>query len=306
MYSRAFLPVLTPVLVVLVAAGCASEIPDGGRTAMAGGGSGSDGPGGQEAAGIPYAPTADDSLPPAIVGEAPPPRGRDLRYFGEDSATTGYLAVPAGEGPHPGVILVHEWNGLVDRVRQVADALAAEGYVALAADLYSGRTGGTREENMRLVREARSEMETVIRNLDAAAAYLRGRPDVTGRVAAMGWCFGGGIALSYGLGGNEHEGTAIFYGNLVTDPERLRTLDHEIYGTFGELDSGIPPEEVERFAEALRSAGIERDIHVYDDVGHGFWLWVDEDPAARRAPALDAWQRLKAYLERTVGSPGGD
>lgn len=302
MYSRALLPVLAPVVVAVMAAACASEAPGGGDAGMAGEGGGA---GGEEAAGIPYAPTADDSLPAAIVGEAPPPRGRDLHYFEEDGATTGYLAVPAGGGPHPAVILVHEWNGLVDRVRQVADAFAAEGYVALAADLYSGRTGGSRDENMRLVREVRSEMETVTRNLDAAAAYLRGRPDVTGRVAAMGWCFGGGIALSYGLGGTEHEGTAIFYGNLVTDPERLRTLDHEIYGTFGELDSGIPPEEVERFAEALRTAGIERDIHVYDDVGHGFWLWVDEDPAARRAPALDAWRRLKAYLERTLGAPAG-
>lgn len=112
----------------------------------------------------------------------------------------------------------------------------------------------------------------------------------------MGWCFGGGIALSYGLGGQNHEGTAIFYGSLVDDPERLATLDHPVYGTFGELDTGIPPEEVERFVEALREAGVENDVHVYENVGHGFWLRVDEDPETRRAPALDAWRRLKAYL----------
>ncbi|HSR41246.1 MAG TPA: dienelactone hydrolase family protein, partial [Longimicrobiales bacterium] len=213
-----------------------------------------------------------------------------------DSLTVGYLAVPEGEGPFPGVILIHEWNGLVDRIRQMADAMAAEGYVALAADLYRGRTGSSREENMALTREARSDMDRVVGNLDHAVDFLRERDDVTGRVAAMGWCFGGGIALSYGLGGQRHEGTAIFYGSLMDDPERLAALDHPIYGTFGELDTGIPPEEVERFVAALREAGVENDVHVYEDVGHGFWLRVDEDPETRRPPALDAWRRLKAYL----------
>jgi len=121
-------------------------------------------------------------------------------------------------------------------------------------------------------------------------------------VGAMGWCFGGGVALTFGLDGVNHEATAIFYGQLVDDPARLAALGHEVYGTFGQLDSGPSPEQVERFAQALEAAGIEQDLHVYDDVGHGFWLRVDEDPDARTAPALDAWVRLKAYFERTLQS----
>lgn len=246
-------------------------------------------------------PRPADSLPAAVLGEAPPPRGEDVHYFPADSAATGYLSVPEQEGPHPAVILIHEWDGLNDRVRQVADAMADEGYVALAADLYSGRTGSNPDENMALVREVRAHPETVIANLDAAQRLLRARDDVTGKVATMGWCFGGGIALSYAIGGAHHDGTAMFYGSLVTDPDSLAAIDHPIYGTFGALDSGIPPEQVERFVAALRAAGIDNDVHVYDDVGHGFWLWVDRDPAARRGPALDAWIRLKAYLKRTIG-----
>ncbi|MBW3660777.1 MAG: dienelactone hydrolase family protein [Gemmatimonadetes bacterium] len=80
---------------------------------------------------------------------APPPRGEVARYFADDPGTTGYLVVPEGEGPFPAVILIHEWDGLNDRIRQVADAMADEGYLALAADLYSGRTGANREENRR-------------------------------------------------------------------------------------------------------------------------------------------------------------
>jgi carboxymethylenebutenolidase len=117
----------------------------------------------------------------------------------------------------------------------------------------------------------------------------------------MGWCFGGGVALSFGLDGVNHEATAIFYGQLVDDPEVLARMSHEVYGTFAALDGGIPPEAVESFVAALREAGVENDVHVYDDVNHGFWLRVDQDPETRTAPALDAWQRLKAYLDRTLG-----
>lgn len=241
-----------------------------------------------------------DSLPDALVGAAPSPRGEDVRYFADDSAATGYVATPEAAGPHPAVILIHEWDGLNDRIRQVADAMADEGYVALAADLYSGRTGSDREENMALVREVRDRPDYVIANLDAAQAWLRDRDDVTGRIATMGWCFGGGVALSYALGGDAHEGTAIFYGSLITDPDSLAAIDHPIYGTFAEMDDGIPPEQVEEFVTALREVGVENDVHVYDGVDHGFWLWVEEDPDARAEPALDAWQRLKAYLDRTL------
>lgn len=252
---------------------------------------------------IAAAPTPPDSLPPAILGTALPPRGVPVRYFDGDSAATGYLALPAGPGPFPAAILIHEWDGLVDRIKQMADAMAAEGYAALAVDLFSGRTGSTDEQRMALVREALADTIRLIRNLDAAAAHLRSLPEATGRVATIGWCFGGGVALSYAIGGENHQGTAMFYGRLVTDPRRLTTPDtinHEIYGTFAAEDSSIPVAEVERFVEALREAGIENDVHIYDDVGHGFWLYVDQDPERRRAPALDAWQRLKAYLVRTI------
>lgn len=245
-------------------------------------------------------PTADGALPAALLGAAPAPGGAAIRYFAADTATTGYLALPEGAGPFPAVILIHEWNGLGDRVRQVADALAAEGYVALGADLFSGRTGSNPEENMALVRAANADPSVMIANLNAAVAFLRARPDVSGRIGAMGWCFGGGVALSFGLDGENHDATAIFYGRLLDDPVRLASLSHEVYGTFAALDQGPSLEQVDGFARALREAGVPNDIHVYDDVNHGFWLWVDQDPAVRTAPALDAWQRLKAYLARTL------
>lgn len=249
---------------------------------------------------VPVDPTAHDEIPEAIVGNAGPLKGTDFAYHDASPDTVGYLAIPDTAEAKGAVILIHEWNGLVDRVRQVADAFAAEGYVALAADLYSGRTGSNREENMALVRETLSNMDQIVSNLDAAASYLKSRDDVNGKVAAIGWCYGGGVALSYALGSENHEGTAIFYGRLLTDPEKLKSIQHEVLGTFAGKDQGIPPEQVHEFVEALRKAGVPNDVHIYDDVQHGFWLHVDRDPETNTAPALDAWQRLKAYLKRTL------
>jgi carboxymethylenebutenolidase len=249
---------------------------------------------------IPYAPTAADAVPAAILGKGAPPQGTPLKYFAANPKAVGYLAVPAGAGSHGAVILIHEWDGLGERVRQVADAFAAEGYVALAADLYSGRTGSNPEQNMALVKETLANPQQLIDNLAAAAVYLKGRKDVNGKVAAIGWCYGGGVALSFGLGNENHEGTAMFYGQLLMDPDQLKHMHHELYGTFAGLDDRITPELVGQFVTALRGAGVTNDVHVYDDVKHGFWLYVDRDPAANTAPALNAWQRLKAYLARTV------
>jgi carboxymethylenebutenolidase len=250
---------------------------------------------------VAFDPTAADQLPDALLGQAGPLSGTPVAYFATNPATNGYMAVPEGAGPFPAVILIHEWNGLVDRVREVADALAAEGYVALAADLFGGRTGTNADENMALVNEVMGDSATMIANLNAAVDYLRARPDVSGRIGAMGWCFGGGVALSFGLGGQNHDATAIFYGRLLDDPARLSSLSHEVYGTFAALDQGPSPEQVNAFVEALAAAGVPNDVHIYDEVNHGFWLHADQDPAVRGEPALDAWQRLKAYLGRTLG-----
>ncbi len=251
---------------------------------------------------VPYAPTSIEELPSAIFGVGAEPVGTYLNYFESDSGTRGYLSVPQGDGPFPAVVLIHGWTGPIKRYAQLADNFAAEGYVALVADLYAGRVGETIDENRALMFEMEADQAGIIRNLDAAAAFLRNRSDVSGKIATIGWCMGGGVALSYALGGEHHEATAIFYGRMVEDPDILRTLDHEIYGTFARNDQSVPLANVEAFIKALRVAGIPNDIHIYNDVEHAFWQFVEKDPEVNTGPALDAWQRLKSYLDRTVGS----
>ena len=245
-------------------------------------------------------PNDRDSMLQAISGDGGDATGRRVNYYDDDPQTSGYLALPEGDGPFPAVILIHEWNGVVERIEHVADAFAEQGYIALAADLYSGRIGSSREENMALVRETRADEDTIIANLNAAVEFVRQQTPSTGRVATVGWCFGGGVALSYALGVERHEGTAIFYGSLIDDPEAMQHVHHEIYGTFAREDRSPALEEVDAFVAAMREAGVENDVHIYDDVQHGFWLYVDRDPEHNRPAAEHAWQRLKEYLDRTL------
>ena len=249
---------------------------------------------------VPFEPTSDDELPPAIIGNVGALQGTNVAYYSGNDKTRGYLAVPDSAGPHPAIILIHEWNGLVPRVKETADSFAAEGYVALAADLYSGRLGSNRDENMALVNESLADPDEIIRNLEAAVHFLNGRSDTTGKIGAIGWCYGGGVALSFALGSDSHDATAIFYGRLQDDPEKMKNIHHEVYGTFAKNDSGIPVDLVNSFVDTLRTVGIENDVHIYDHISHGFWLHVDRDMELNSGPALDAWQRLKAYFGRTL------
>ena len=250
---------------------------------------------------IPFEPTTNDELPPAITGNAGPLQGSDVAYYPGNDKTLGYLAVPETPGPHGAIILIHEWTGLVERVKETADSFAAEGYIALAADMYSGQIGTTSEESMALMNGTRADPDELINNLNAAVRYLEARSDTTGKIGAIGWCYGGGVALSFALGGEEHDATAIFYGRLLDDPEEMKKIHHEVYGTFARNDANIPVDLVNSFVGALRAVGIENDVHIYDHINHGFWLHVDRDPELNTAPALDAWQRLKAYFSRTIG-----
>lgn len=246
--------------------------------------------------------SSDGDLPSAVLGTAPAPRGESVNYFTGEPRTSGYIVAPDSEGKKPGLIIVHDWRGLKLRIKEFADALADEGYVVLAADMYKGKTGSSPAENSALVRESTVDSNFIIHNLNAAANYLRARDDViSDRIGTMGWCYGGGVVLSFGIGGEHHEATAIFYGRLVDDPLKLKRIGHEVLGLFGENDGIIPPSDVGKFEKALRKAGIKNEIHIYDDVGHGFFLQIDENPGARKA-ATDAWMRLKDYLSRTLGA----
>ena len=223
---------------------------------------------------------------------------KSVSYKSGDETVQAVLYTPAGKGPFPGIIVIHEWWGLNDWVKDQAAKLAGEGYVALAIDLYRGKVATTPEmahEIMRGVPEDRAK-----RDLHAAFEFLKSQPNVRkNRIGAIGWCMGGGYSLDVALQEPTLAADVINYGRLATDPEALKKINAPILGMFGGQDQGIPPADVRKFETALKQLGKKIDIKIYDDAGHGF-----ENPnnqaGYRPDDAADAWKRTVSFLAENL------
>jgi len=224
----------------------------------------------------------------------------EIQYATVDGRpVTGYLARPAAaEGPLPALIVIHEWWGLNDNVKAMTQRLAGEGYLALAVDLYGGQVAADSDAAFKLMTATNERPAAAEDNLRQAYAYLadqRGAP----AVGSIGWCFGGGWSLGTALLLPDRlDAAVIYYGHLVTDPQRLATLEMPILGLFGEQDQGIPLASVRAFEGALRELGKEAKIVVYPGADHAF-----ANPSGRNyqaEAAEQAWLETVAFLERTL------
>lgn len=210
-------------------------------------------------------------------------------YFGNSN---GYLAKPAIDGKYPGVIMIHEWWGLNDNIKQMAEKLASHGYVAFAIDLYDGQVGTTADEARQL--RTSFEQSQWTENMNTAVSYLKENHSPSS-LGSIGWCFGGAQSLNLALNNEDIDATVIYYGQLVTDTEELSKINWPVLGIFAELDNGIPPETVNQFEYALNEVGVENDITIYPGVNHAF-----ANPSGDRyAPeeSKDAWQKTLKFFE---------
>jgi len=223
---------------------------------------------------------------------------KNVSYKSGDETVNTVLYTPAGKGPFPAIIVIHEWWGLNDWVKDQAAKLAGEGYVALAIDLYRGKVATTPDqahEIMRGVPEDRAK-----RDLHAAFAFLQSQANVKkDRIGAIGWCMGGGYSLDVALQEPALAADVINYGHLATDPDALKKINAPILGLFGALDQGIPPHDVKKFGETLDGMGKKIEIKIYDDAGHGFENPNNKD-GYRAADAADAWKRIVSFLGETL------
>lgn len=216
---------------------------------------------------------------------------QEVTYFDD---TNGFLARPEGEGSYPGVIMIHEWWGLNQSIKDAAAKLAAQGYLVLAVDLFGGKVATTPEEARAQVSSL--DQPAALENLKAASAFLRaqGAP----KLASLGWCFGGGQSLQLSLSGEPLDATVIYYGSLVSDSEKLQAIKGPVLGIFGDTDASIPTSTVRGFGSALDSLGIENEIHVYPNVGHAFANPTGQNFAP--AETADAWAKTLDFLDRTL------
>src|ERR1700691_3305898 len=191
---------------------------------------------------------------------------KNVSYKSGDETVQAILYTPTGKGPFPAIIVIHEYWGLNDWVKEQASKLADQGYVALAIDLYRGKVATTPDlahELMRGVPEDRAK-----RDLHAAFEFLQSQPDVKkDHIGAIGWCMGGGYALDVALQETTLAADVIKYGHLATDPEAIKKINAPILGLFGGQDQGIPPADVKKFGETLDKMGKKIDVKIYDDAG---------------------------------------
>ncbi len=217
----------------------------------------------------------------------------------EGQKLLGYLATPEGPGPHPAVLLIHEWWGLNEGITILADALAEEGYIVFAPDAYRGNVTAAFPRALWL--RITTPEEQVEADIDSSLAYLRSLNSVDDeRVASMGFCFGGGHSLQLGLRQSENLAlTIMYYGAVVTEPELLRPLTEAqpVLGIFAEEDNTIFPAEVLEFEAALNTLDIENEITIYPDVGHAF---LTEENYNQPGPAGDAWAQTITFLEENL------
>lgn len=225
-------------------------------------------------------------------GEVPELHGETIELAGGYA----YLSLPEGEPPLPGIVVIHEWWGLNDNIRHWTDRLAADGYAAIAVDLYDGKVATTSDEAYETMMAVNDERALEI--LRAAFAFLKDDPRVKAdRRGSIGWCFGGGWSLRLALAEPDLDACVMYYGRLVEDPEELSRIGASLCGIFANLDESIPPAAVDAFDKALTTAGVHHEIHRYD-ANHAF-----ANPSGARydfEAAADAWEKVRVFLAKNL------
>lgn len=211
-----------------------------------------------------------------------------------------YVAKPATPGPHPVVVMIHEFWGLNPDIVSKADLLAQEGYLVVAPDVFRGSATGYVPKAIYQV--ISTPADEINQDLDAVIAWSASQLEADPkRVGIAGFCFGGRSSLLYSLHNPTLQATAVFYGEPVTDPTRLAKLEGPVLGIFGEADVSIPLENVKAFEAALKQAGVESTVTVYPDQPHAF---VKNAEGIKSDPAQGAaWAQMLEFFRSSLQAP---
>lgn len=279
------------VLLALFATGCESGQSDAEKAAIESGRKNVD------AMSKEHADDTTEPSPAVNTEPAKPVISQTMPYTEHrDQLVYGYFSAPADMfEPLPAVIMIHEWWGLNDNIRAMADRLAGEGYIVFAVDLFAGKVASTPGEARALMMDAVENPEAVEDNIRAAFDFVSttaGAP----RVGSLGWCFGGGLSLKMAqLFPEKLDASVIYYGQTTSDDALLEPVQSPILGLFGAEDTGIKVASVEGFRAALQRLDKNYEVHIYPGVGHAF-----ANPTGRNynAPAAeDAWRRTLKFLK---------
>src|SRR2546421_1408421 len=230
-------------------------------------------------------------------------QGEMIEYKSGDLKIPAYFSRPKNKGSVSGAVLViHEVFGLNDHIKSIADRIANEGYAALAPNFFIHAPEPPPKDttDMAALRKAASSVpnEVAIKDMQAALDFFKTLNSVYPRYASIGFCMGGGFSYQIATHTKDLAGAVIFYGR--TPVELVPQVSCPLLCSFGALDTGIPPEKLKEFEEALKKAGKQADIKIYEGAKHGFFN--DTRPEAYNAEAAaDAWQRTLKFFHERLG-----
>jgi carboxymethylenebutenolidase len=249
-------------------------------------------------------PASDDDVLARL--EASPRHGEWVKYdAGAGDSVLAWVVYPERSDAAPVVIVIHEIRGLTDWIRGVADQLAAEGFIAIAPDLLSGKGpegGGTESFGGEGVREAIRELDRgeVVRRLDAAAGYGTSLPAATATFASVGFCWGGSTSFMYATAQPKLGAAVVYYGGAPS-AEALASVEAPVLGLYGgddaRVNATIPPAE-----EEMKRLGKTYEYHIFDGAGHGFLRAQQGQEGANMSATEKAWPRMIEFLRSSLGS----
>jgi carboxymethylenebutenolidase len=221
--------------------------------------------------------------------------GSMVKYPSNGGTTDGYLATPAS-GKGPGVIVIQEWWGLVGHIKSVCDRFAAEGFTALAPDMYHGQTASEPDGAGKLFMAL--NIGQAEKDLKGAAAYLA-QHSSTAKLGAVGFCMGGQLALFAATLNPSIGATVDFYGIHPNVKPDYAKLSGPVLGLFAEKDAFVTPQTARDVDAAIKKAGKASEVHIYPNVDHGFFN--DERPDVyNKTAAEDAWRRTLAFFRTNL------
>jgi carboxymethylenebutenolidase len=233
-----------------------------------------------------------------LAARADAPKTETVEFPNGTGTVSGFLATPDKPGHYPALVVIHEWWGLTDWVKEQTQKLAEQGYIALAVDLYRGKSTSDPEEAHELMRGL--PQDRAVSDLKAAFLYLAGRKDVDrNHIGSIGWCMGGGFSLQLAIHEPRLAACVVNYGALPTDPNDLQQILAPILGNFGANDRGITPTDVQQFQKTMEGMRRRVDLKIYDGAGHGFENSTNAT-GYRPDAAADAWARTLAFLSKTM------
>lgn len=225
---------------------------------------------------------------------------RTVKYLSGKDTVLAYFSLPQGEETFPSVILIHDWRGLNDWIKDNADIFAKRGYAALAINLYRGKSTVNLNEAQQLTNLL--SKDRIIQDIQAALSFLSNQSKVDkNKIGLVGWGMGGEYALFAATKITTLKAAVINFGSIITDQAEIKKISCPILGIFGETDRGIPVLDVQNFEQALKDAKKQNKIIIYRNVGHSFM-----DPNNKKSYNSEiterAWREIFAFLEKHLKS----